>query len=302
MSIVTWGRFIGDPYALMLVSCLMHVCRSLVIPTIISSNALSEYIVEQGRKVCADIQNAPRAPNKPVHDAVAERFWTDMVTIVSFLAAIKQCFPAHEPQFYSKHAADTFEFLSQAVNIVESPILSSKYKRLMRDVDAATFAANLYDMFPEKMLVSKERLHPAVADSLATISKEAGNIGLFVWQLIRHSRYAHICYALDCSESLQTSGRMYQRCGGCLVVGYSSKECQRRAWKDPRAPHKDICKKLRRVVDAGKGHFEGEECEAWRAFVQDVKKANITDNELCEVLMWLDNMNSLLFPTDGQQS
>jgi hypothetical protein len=278
----------------------MHICRSLIIPAVISSNLLSEYIVEQGRKVCADVQNARRAPNKPVYDDVAEQFWTDMVIIVSFLNAIKINFPGHEHQFYSKRAADTFEFLSQAINIVESPILSPRFKRLMQSTSLATTTANLYDMFPGEMRISQERLHPTVAHALATISKEAGNIAVGVWQMIRHSRHAHICYALDCTESLQTSGRMYQRCSGCLVVGYSSKECQRRAWKDPRAPHRNICKKLRRVVDAGKGHFEGEDCEEWEAFVQGVKRAKIPDSELCEIFGWLDDMNSLLSPADGR--
>jgi hypothetical protein len=275
----------------------MDICRALIVPAVMSSNLLSEYMIEQGRKVCADLQSARLVPNEPVLGIFAEQFYTDMVVIISFLGAIKHRFPAHEHQFYSKCAVDTFDFLTQAINIVESSILPPIFKRLMQSISLATYTANLYDMFPEEIPVSKERLHPTVTHALATISKEAGNVAIGVWQLIRHSRHAHICHALDCKESLQTSGRKYQRCSGCFVFGYCSKECQRRAWKDPRAPHRDICKKLRRVVDAGTGHFEGEDCEAWREFTQDMKRANISDSDLCHVFSWLGDMNDLLFPT-----
>jgi hypothetical protein len=199
------------------------------------------------------------------------------------------------------NAAGTFEFLSEGVNIIESPILSSIFKSIMQPIHGglAKYAANMYDMFPEEMCVSLEQLTPSITLELATLFKESETPAIGVWQLIRHSRQAHICYALDCKESLQSSGRTYQRCSGCLVVGYSSKECQRRAWKDPRAPHRDICKKLRRVVEAGKGHFEAEDCMAWEEFGRDIERANIAESELFEIIIWLEDMNSLLSPPDG---
>lgn len=142
-------------------------------------------MIEQGRKVCVDLQSVHLVPNEPVLGMFAEQFYTDMVVIISFLGVIKHRFPAHEHQFYSKCAADIFDFLAQAIDIVESSILPPTFKRLMQSISLATYTANLYDIFPEEIPVSKERLHPTVTRALAAISERAGNIATGVWQLIR---------------------------------------------------------------------------------------------------------------------
>lgn len=53
------------------------------------------------------------------------------------------------------------------------------------------------------------------------------------------------CCAPGCNETFTTLGRPFARCTGCRVVRYCSRDCQKRGWRDTRAPHKDVCAKLR---------------------------------------------------------
>jgi hypothetical protein len=290
----------GNAHVLMLLPYLMRKCRSLIIPAVVSSHLLAKYVVEEGLKVCANIHHARRAPGEAVNDTVAEQFCSYMTSLTPFLATLAECLPGQIRQFHANGmAADYFEFLSQAVRIVESPLLPPAYRSMVEPSreGLAAQAGLTYQLFPGEMTIPWERVHPTISRSIRTLWNDVSNPAISVWELIRHARKTHICYALECTESLQTSGRMYQRCSGCLVVGYSSKECQKRAWKDPRAPHRDICKKLRLVVDAGKRHLEGDGDDA--GFVRDMERANITDSLLSEIERWITNVRSMLCTADG---
>ncbi|EIN10210.1 hypothetical protein PUNSTDRAFT_119268 [Punctularia strigosozonata HHB-11173 SS5] len=59
------------------------------------------------------------------------------------------------------------------------------------------------------------------------------------------------CFGPACSETEATAGRKLHVCGGCGHMTYCSKECQRRAWKDQRAPHKPICKLIQDLEASG---------------------------------------------------
>jgi len=288
----------GDAYALLLLPFLMRICRSLIIPAVISSPSVAEYIVERGLKICADISHACSAHNGLVDVAVAEQFCGDMQRFTAFFHILSQCLPGQIRQFYVNHATDSFKFLSQAVKIIESSLIPSIYKAEIephREFLAA-HAGVLYELFYKDIRASGAHLHPTIRFAINTLFEDLTSPAVSAWELIRHARETHICFALECTESLQSTGRMYQRCSGCLVVGYSSKECQKRAWKDPRVPHRDICKKLRRVVDAGKDHLGREDDEI---FVRDMMKAKITDSVFVDIIRWLNNVRSMLSTADG---
>jgi hypothetical protein len=54
------------------------------------------------------------------------------------------------------------------------------------------------------------------------------------------------CASPDCSKTYADSSA-FKKCGGCRRVVYHSRECQKRAWNHPVAPHRDICSILRQV-------------------------------------------------------
>ncbi|KAH9923274.1 uncharacterized protein B0H18DRAFT_861542, partial [Fomitopsis serialis] len=53
------------------------------------------------------------------------------------------------------------------------------------------------------------------------------------------------CCAPECKETFATAGRPFPRCAGCGILCYCSRECQKSAWKHAKAPHKEVCPKLR---------------------------------------------------------
>ncbi|EIN10213.1 hypothetical protein PUNSTDRAFT_132310 [Punctularia strigosozonata HHB-11173 SS5] len=48
------------------------------------------------------------------------------------------------------------------------------------------------------------------------------------------------CFGPQCEETETTAMRKFYLCGGCEHMTYCSKECQRRAWKHEREPHKCV--------------------------------------------------------------
>ncbi|KAH9917805.1 uncharacterized protein B0H18DRAFT_817725, partial [Fomitopsis serialis] len=53
------------------------------------------------------------------------------------------------------------------------------------------------------------------------------------------------CCAPECNETFATAGGPFSRCAGCGVLCYCSRDCLKNAWRHAKAPHKDICPKLR---------------------------------------------------------
>ncbi|EIN10204.1 hypothetical protein PUNSTDRAFT_142287 [Punctularia strigosozonata HHB-11173 SS5] len=59
------------------------------------------------------------------------------------------------------------------------------------------------------------------------------------------------CFGPACTATEATAARKFHVCGGCNHMKYCSKECQRRAWKDQRAPHKPMCKLIQELQARG---------------------------------------------------
>ena len=65
---------------------------------------------------------------------------------------------------------------------------------------------------------------------------------------IRSARFDLRCSARFCPNSIQSTGKEFQRCGRCNIAVYCSKKCQTDAWASEQFPHKVICKLLRKMV------------------------------------------------------
>ncbi|KAF9476979.1 hypothetical protein BDN70DRAFT_995266 [Pholiota conissans] len=65
---------------------------------------------------------------------------------------------------------------------------------------------------------------------------------------IRHVRFDMYCSARDCPNSIQSTGRSFQRCTACGVASYCNKLCQINSWKSEQFPHKNICRILKNLV------------------------------------------------------
>jgi hypothetical protein len=65
---------------------------------------------------------------------------------------------------------------------------------------------------------------------------------------IRAARFDLYCSARNCPNSIQSTGRQFQRCARCNVAVYCGKNCQIDAWSAQQYPHRKICKILQSLV------------------------------------------------------
>lgn len=294
------SRFIGDSTVLSLLPFYMRICRSLIIPAIASSAALATHWVERGLELCDSVSKAPPTPNGLIHPGAASEFMRHMAMATPFVSSLCSSLPIHLTTFHDGHELGAFSFASQAVSIMESQRLPSEIALLITHFREpfAGYAAILYISYPRlSRTLPLAELHPAIATAVHGIQRDTLDPVLSVWDLMRHARKNQMCFALACAESLQTAGATYRRCSGCRIVSYSSRACQRRAWSDARAPHREICKTLRRVYDAGGGHLEREEDKD--KFVGGVRGAGIPREELMAIGGWISNMTSMMSTEDG---
>ncbi|KZV83065.1 hypothetical protein EXIGLDRAFT_843251, partial [Exidia glandulosa HHB12029] len=82
----------------------------------------------------------------------------------------------------------------------------------------------------------------------AAAQKMLGSAGDMFQREIRSRRDTGACGAAGCTVHERDIGRRLQRCSGCAVLQYCSRECQRRDWKDAKYPHKEVCARLKSLV------------------------------------------------------
>jgi hypothetical protein len=293
---VTWARFLRSAHAFSLLSSFMGVCGPLVVPAIVKSGSVAKYMTEHGLQICANASSASLTRNGQLDDAAAEKFGLELSYLGLFMSSLRSLPPLLNRDFHFGHAASAFDFASNAISITESStnLRTLPYIEHLRGV-VTTYAAVLFTLMPEQMTVPKARIHPAILSIINHIFTPSPP-ALSAWEMIRSARQVHYCFAPGCPESAQSSGPVYQRCGGCRVVAYSSKACQTRAWADPRLPHKSICKKMRRVLDAGGSSLQQDNGQD--NFAQDMRRANIDDPTLKEIGTWL-SAAYMLFQREG---
>jgi hypothetical protein len=297
-SLITWSRFVQSASVFSLLRGIMFICGPLIIPPIISSQSAANYTIQHGIRICDDVLNVPLEHNGQFGSVASEQFCTELVYLGSFIAGLRTLAPFEFTQFHLGHAEKAFEFVSKAISIIDSPTMPPIYKSRMEWElgNLSSYAAGLLQvMLKGGITITRLHLPPRILSIMDRI-REPEHLAVTAGREIRFAKRREYCFALGCTESVQSSGRVFQRCSGCRVVAYSSRECQKRAWRDEQLPHRDICKKLGRIVEAGGRHLEREEDGA--DFVQDMRAANVEDSTLHEVIDWLIASDTLI-PRQG---
>lgn len=255
-------------------------------------------MVHHGLKICSDVSDSFLTPNEEKAEEAFAAFELDITRLSWLLFGISNLIPKHMLQFYHDNAAEAFRFSCLAIELIESPNMPQACRESI-DIYKTSLATNagiLHRFFPTQISLPESQLHPLVRNAIymlfdePDISKELGAV-------IAHARRNHVCFSLQCTDS--THGQIaknYQRCGGCKVVGYSSKECQTRAWKDPVAPHKDVCKHMRQIIDAGGKYADGYSEEDRVKFAKEMKKANISEYIQDRVIIWINIIIAKMAP------
>jgi hypothetical protein len=161
-SIIVLARFMDDATVFALLSFFMRICRSLIIPSVVSSPSVCKYIAERGLQACNAVSSAPLTRNGQVEDSIANMFCHDMMSIASFSRICAQWLPAQIKQFHLGFEKDTFVFFSRAVEIMESSVIPIRYKVNMEPFREgfAAHAGILHMLFPKNM--PKGRLYPTI--------------------------------------------------------------------------------------------------------------------------------------------
>jgi hypothetical protein len=280
----------------------IRICGPLIIPALVSSPTAAEYIADHGLEVCEAVSSAPRTHAGHLSDAVVIRLVNEVMDILSVVRHLLALPPHLNRDFQHGHARKTFEFLTEVLSLLHSTVIPPEWKHsFSRPVcgELAKYAAAVYTTCIEEMSTPRHHLHPyirLIIDHMAE-PQSPSDLAFF---MIRFAKSQQFCFAPGCAESAQSSGRVYMRCGGCGIVAYSSKECQRRAWNDKQVPHRAICKKIKQIVDAASDHFRGTNDVV--RFPRDMKKANVSDAVLQEVSDWLSSVTELLQRKDSQSS
>jgi MYND finger len=262
----------------------VHICGPMIIPAFVASRFAPEYIIEHGSQVCFDVSNASMDRNGKIDDLAAGNFMIEMGRLVTIVKSFFTIPPLLNRDLHFGIAQRAFDFATQAISTIESPIIPQTYNSQMKPIVDTHYASWLWTTVPEQMTTPIPRVHPAIRSAMDRLTKPFPAAD-FAHSMMRHARSIQFCFAAGCSESAQSSGRVYMRCSGCRVIAYCSKACQKRSWTDGHLPHRDICKKMKQVYDIGGDYLRREEDQA--KFMQEMKRAKIKDVVLGEIGMWM---------------
>jgi len=254
-------------------------------------------MVEHGLKICSDVSNTHLDPNGKVNDDTAKAFANELGYLAYFVNGLLTMPPLLNRDLHFGIANNAFDFATQAILTVESPIIPQFYQAKLKPVieQFSNYASALFTTMPEEITVPRAHIHPAIRSimvRMATPSPPAE----FAYAAMRQARSMRFCFAPECPEPAQLSGRVYMRCSGCRVVAYCSTTCQKRAWTHKQLPHRGICKKMMQVYNIGGDYLH--QADSQDRFVWEMRRAKIEDLILKEVGVWLCVASTKLQRTD----
>jgi hypothetical protein len=71
-------------------------------------------------------------------------------------------------------------------------------------------------------------------------SKPVNNYNLF-GRSLTYLAYDQKCRRVGCRRTAADTGRKLPFCVGCRRFQYCSRDCQKKAWRDSKVPHRDLC-------------------------------------------------------------
>ncbi|KIM34945.1 hypothetical protein M413DRAFT_32898 [Hebeloma cylindrosporum] len=114
---------------------------------------------------------------------------------------------------------------------------------------------------------------------------------------LRVAKFQLRCSVFACPNSIQSTGRKFQRCTKCRLALYCGKECQLKAWKDKEHPHSKTCQVVSKLVRIGRGEdllFYCEHPGDPRWFPEELRlkvrdcwlKGGVSADELLCIILW----------------
>ncbi|KAJ7088745.1 hypothetical protein B0H15DRAFT_285426 [Mycena belliarum] len=257
LAMVQWHRAMDNDLTVFAVLRVMvRICRTLIMPHIATS-ALPALMVTSGRALFDRTNQALDSANLDERRRSANTFFQQALHLDSFLMGLMKEGIGQVP-FARGNETKLVQLCNLFVHIATDPRLPRMRPAgdfRPRLFGCTTWASNSYRMFhmylpPRPPIV----LHPDVAefDKLSFPPEETiRDLREMVHTALGATRKDMQCAALDCTGTLQSSGKAFMRCSRCCIPCYCGKACQTRAWKEEKHPHRLICPIFRELVRFG---------------------------------------------------
>ncbi|KAJ7122984.1 hypothetical protein C8R44DRAFT_876174 [Mycena epipterygia] len=283
-SLEQWLETLRDPapFPLLLLTQLVRLCRTLIIPSMVASPKISHLVVAAMRDACDQAKSNMLTPPSPspifprAKMSAAETLKLRISPVELFLnnfspSTMKNALTAAEIYgFWGTSDRTFFECANNVLQLyISSPLFPPQVGAdpkqfwaqggstilVFRSVVASMFTHinNKYGIPPDSLDADTRAMWESWtqrdADPRENIRRR------LIWV-----KSEERCGVAGCTASLQTTSAKshFQRCAGCGIVGWCSKDHQRLAWKDARSPHRDICKVIARFVAAAGGDLEDD--------------------------------------------
>lgn len=266
-------------------------------PHIAAMPEIGDFIAQNGIQMCANVTRSQQTTRGPRQ---MKYFYDEITFMGDFIRGVCSWMAADMDAFHSACKDDIFAFSNIALRVSDLPC-PSEYDKSKREEAVsflAGYAANLCRTLPPPKCPVGD-VHPAVLAMHDERASDFTSLEYGAFTVINGIRKYQLCFAMNCPESMQSSGKSYQRCGGCGVVSYCSKACQKRAWTDPEIPHRPICAVVGQVYKSCSGAIDSG--DVFRS-VLNIKKAGISDSDLILVTEGLAIATMMMQTTQRRSS
>lgn len=264
-SLLQWYRFVPDTIVFSLLGAITRVCRFLITPSLLKF------------QVCHLIAESTRESVDIIREQLKEVYNTETTPCILFLFS-----RASKYEYTVRGFIDFFEAVETMPMDVRAALMFGCETKLMQLCSIMAYLTSdprfltigpdpnvkdvwffvrscqqifrLYHMhlYPRPNMP----LHPRVVELDEKYFPPPDNVRSTdesVISFISDFRQDQRCSAYHCTNSLQSVGKAFQRCGRCHIVAYCSRECQTTSWKQEEHPHKRICPLLCNLVDKAGG-------------------------------------------------
>ncbi|KAJ6580889.1 hypothetical protein B0H19DRAFT_1112798 [Mycena capillaripes] len=303
-SLEQWLEELRDPApsALALLSELIRLCRTLIVPSMVASTKLPALVITTIREACAEAKEGIEALwfSPRIIQHVAGAFNQRISYVESFLENFSSrrtmgaLTPAELFGFWDDNDKPFFDTANTVLEIyTRSPLFppeGEKDPRMGGPRDSAIqifreVTATMFRHLNDKYGISRDALD-SEARELSNFWEKCNSNPLHnIRQDLLFLKLEQRCAMIGCVESLQSSSKL-RRCGGCKILCWCSKEHQRLSWTDSRCAHRDVCKLMNKVVEDAGGNLDNPGPLERRA-------TKVSQAEMIQLGIWLDRFHDL---------
>ena len=273
-TLLQWYCCISDPVIFATTGFILRICQEILSPSLIKFKFWSTF-VEAARRLVDLTMIDLSAADDDAHSYAAQRFtcfiphWMPLFNVLYEVIA-----PDIEAEFWRGCETKAMQICSILLYLSSDPHLRLHGVDSWVDDHLAVHAQRLFRLFQMHLYPHPDMpVHPKIEeedskDFPPPISLETPRH--ISAAAILHFRLDTRCSARGCLNTMQNSGRNFQRCARCTVVAYCGRSCQVKAWKDEQYPHKRICPLFTTLVEVGGGPQEVFRVQGGRDHLENI--------------------------------